>query len=59
MATESIQMNVVINDKKAAEKLADALEHAVNTSEYEGQAVVSYAYANGDEIRRMFNDVKK
>jgi len=31
MATESIHMNVVIKDKQAGERLADALERAANT----------------------------
>ena len=59
MATESIQMNVVIKDKKAAEKLANALEQAAKTSENESKAAVSYAYASGDKIRSMFSDVSK
>jgi len=59
MATESIQMNVVIKDKQAGEKLANALEQAANTSELESQAVVSYAYANVDEVRSMFGDLRK
>ena len=59
MATESIQMNVVIKDKQAGEKLANALEQAANTSERECQAVVSYAYASGDEVRSMFSDLKE
>lgn len=59
MATESIQMNVVIKDKHAAEKLANALEQAARISENEAQAVVSYAYASGDKIRSMFSDVSE
>ena len=59
MATESIQKNVVINNKKAAEKLANALEQATISSENESQAIVSYAYASGDKIRSMFSDVNK
>jgi len=59
MATESIKMNVVIKNKKAAEKLADALEQAARTSENKSQAVVSYTYASGDKIRSLFNDVTK
>jgi len=59
MSTESIQMNIVIKDKQAGEKLASALEQAASTSERENQAVISYTYASGDEIRSMFGDVLK
>ena len=59
MATESIQMNVVIKDKQAAEKLANALEQAANATGYESQAAVSYTYASEDDIRSMFSDVNK
>ena len=59
MATESIQMNVVIKNEQAGEKLANALEQAANTSEREGQAEVSYAYASEDEIRSMFSGSRK
>lgn len=58
MATESIQMNVVIKDKTAGKKLANALEQAVSTNKQENNATVSYVYANKDEIRSMFKNAK-
>lgn len=59
MATESIQMNVIINDEKSASNLASALEQATDASESNEQAVVTFAYASGEEIRSMFSSVSQ
>jgi len=53
MATESIQMNIVINDNKTAEQLAGALEHASNAKANETKSSVAYSYANSDDIHKI------
>jgi len=59
MATESIQINVVISDNSAASKLACALEHAIDAAECVSQPDVLYTSASGDDLKRILNNVTK
>jgi len=56
MATKSILKNVVIKDKKAAQRLVNALEQAGKKREINEQSRVSHSYASAEELRKMFGN---
>lgn len=54
MATKSILKNVIIKDKKAAQRLVNALEEAKNKRGRSDQSIVSYSYASKTDLKQMF-----
>ena len=54
VATKSILKSVVIKDKKAAQRLVNALEGAKNKRSKSNQSAVSYSYASAEDLKKMF-----
>ena len=59
MATKSILKSIVIKDNESAKQLANALEQAGKKEVHDDQMIVSYSYASGKEIRKMFDIASK
>lgn len=56
MATKSILKNIVIDNDKAAEQLADALEHAQGKGHIHVSIKRKVRTVEGESIKRMFEE---
>lgn len=54
MATKSVLKSIHIRDKRAAERLVSALEHAAEKGSKQVLRTRMFSDANRDEIRKMF-----